>query len=45
MQNPALSNLNFVLNRLILLRCLIATLLLSFVAYLELKDAAPTLQT
>ncbi|MGK0406164.1 MAG: two-component system sensor histidine kinase RegB [Oleispira sp.] len=45
MQNPALSNLNFVLNRLILLRCVIATLLLSFVAYLELKDAAPALQT
>lgn len=45
MQIPALSNLNFVLSRLILLRCVIATLLLSFVAYLELKNTAPAIQT
>jgi two-component system sensor histidine kinase RegB len=49
MQNPALSNLNsnlnFVLNRLTLLRCVTATLLLSFVVYLELKNFAPPLQT
>jgi two-component system sensor histidine kinase RegB len=49
MHNPALSNLNsnlsFVLNRLTLLRFVIVTLLLSFVAYLEFNNFAPALPT
>lgn len=49
MQNPALSNLNsnlsFVISRLSALRFIIAIILVSFVAYLELNHFAPAIPT